>query len=44
MANFSATYNFAFPSNAELSNYTPAGWTIIAGVQYAFTGGALGAN
>jgi outer membrane immunogenic protein len=37
-ANFSTTHNFVFGGNTDTSNYTPVGWTIGAGVEYAFMG------
>jgi outer membrane immunogenic protein len=37
-ANFNATHNFAFSGNTDQSNFTPVGWTLGAGVEYAFMG------
>ncbi len=37
-ANFSTTHNFVFPGNSDVSNFTPVGWTVGAGVEYAFMG------
>ncbi len=37
-ANFSATHNFVVGGNTDISNYTPVGWTLGAGVEYAFMG------
>ena len=37
-ANFSTTHNFVTGGNTDVSNYTPVGWTVGAGVEYAFMG------
>ena len=37
-SNFSTTHNFVVGVNSDVSNYTPAGWTVGAGVEYAFMG------
>lgn len=37
-ANYNTTLNFAFSGNGDQSNYTPIGWTVGAGVEYAFMG------
>ncbi len=37
-ANFSTTHNFVVGGNSDVSNYTPVGWTLGAGVEYAFMG------
>ena len=37
-ANFSTTHNFVTGGNTDASNYSPVGWTLGAGVEYAFMG------
>jgi outer membrane immunogenic protein len=37
-ANFETTHNFVVGANFDRSNYTPAGWTLGAGLEYAFMG------
>jgi outer membrane immunogenic protein len=37
-ANFSTGHSFVTGGNSDASNYTPLGWTLGAGVEYAFMG------
>jgi outer membrane immunogenic protein len=37
-ANFNTTHNFVFSGNTDQANLTPVGWTVGAGVEYAFMG------
>jgi outer membrane immunogenic protein len=37
-ANFSTGHSFVVGANSDNSNYTPLGWTLGAGVEYAFMG------